>query len=227
MYPSDAPFRMADKLSPKHRRPARRSRKEKQQETRARLLDAAERVFLRRGFQGSSVEEIAAEAGFTRGAFYSNFKSKDELFVELLHARIYDRYAEFAEQSAEQPGSPRERLQWGIERMREMYERQDGDWLFRLWLECLTQAARDDEFRKLAATFWSGNRALLAEQTKDVFEEVGREPPLPPKQIASAMIALDIGLVVQHLVDPEEVPLDVYVPLFDVLFGRQVDPDTD
>jgi hypothetical protein len=145
----------------------------------------------------------------------------------LLHARIYDRYAELAKQSEKQPGSPRERLRWGIERMREMYERQDGDWLFRLWLECLTQAARDEEFRKLVATFWSGNRALLAEQAKDVFEEVGREPPLPPKQIASAMIALDIGMVVQHLVDPEEVPLDLYVPLFDVLFGRQVDPDTD
>jgi AcrR family transcriptional regulator len=207
--------------------PKRRTRREKQAETRARLLDAAEQVFLRRGLQGSSVEEIAAEAGFTRGAFYSNFKSKDELFVELLHARIYDRYAELAEQSEKQPGSPRERLRWGIERMREMYERQDGDWLFRLWLECLTQAARDEEFRKLAATFWSGNRALLAEQAEDVFKEVGQEPPLPPKQIASAMIALDIGLVVQHLVDPEEVPLDVYVPLFDVLFGRQVDPDTD
>jgi AcrR family transcriptional regulator len=225
MYPSWLHSEMADRLKPEP--PERRTRKEKQAETRQRLLDAAERVFLRRGFQGSSVEEIAADAGFTRGAFYSNFKSKDELFVELLHARIYDRYAEFAEQSAKQPGSPRERLQWGIERMREMYERQDGDWLFRLWLECLTQAARDEEFRKLAATFWSGNRALLGEQTKDVFKEVGREPPLPPKQIASAMIALDIGLVVQHLVDPEEVPLDVYVPLFDVLFGRQVDPDTD
>ena len=73
----------------------------------------AERVFLRRGLQGSSVEEIAAEAGYTKGAFYSNFKSKDELFVELLHARVYDRYAELAKESQEQPGTPREQLLWG------------------------------------------------------------------------------------------------------------------
>jgi AcrR family transcriptional regulator len=205
-------------------RPAKRlTRKEKQAQTREQLLDAAERVFLRRGLQGSSVEEIAAEAGFTRGAFYSNFKSKDELFVELLHARVYDRYAELAEQSQEQPVSPREQLRWGIERMREMYEGEDGKWLFRLWLECLTQAARDKEFRKLAATFWSGNRALLAEGAKAAFEEVGRDPPLPPKQVATAMIALDVGLAVQHLVDPDEAPLDDYVPLFDLLFGRLVD----
>lgn len=203
--------------------PRRLSRKEKQAETRRRLLDAAERVFLRRGLQGSSVEEIAAEAGFTRGAFYSNFDSKDELFVELLHSRIYDRYAEMAEQASGQPGTPRERLRWGIERVRDVQKGEAGRWLFRLWLECLTQAARDEEFRKLAATFWSGNRGVLAEQTAATFKEVKRKPPLPPKQIATAMIALDVGLAVQHLVDPEEAPLDDYVPLFDLLFGRLVD----
>jgi AcrR family transcriptional regulator len=204
-------------------RPRVPTRKEKQAETRARLLDAAERVFLRRGLQGSSVEEIAAEAGFTRGAFYSNFKSKDELFVELLHTRVYDRYARMAAEAQAQPGTPRERLRFGIERVRDLQREEEGKWLFRLWLECLTQAARDEEFRKLAATFWSGNRALLAEQTKETFKEIGEKPPLPTEQIATAMIALDVGLAVQHLVDPDEAPLDFYVPLFDLLFGSMVD----
>jgi AcrR family transcriptional regulator len=207
----------------KRRAPKRLTRKEKQAETRQQLLDAAERVFIRRGLQGSSVEEIAAEAGFTRGAFYSNFKSKDELFVELLQDRVYRQYAEMAEQAQEQPGTPRERLRWGIERVRDVQKGEGGKWLFRLWLECLTQAARDEDFRELAATFWSGNRALLAEQTRETYKEIGRKPPLPPKQIATAMIALDVGLAVQHLVDPEEAPLDLYVPLFDLLFGRLVD----
>jgi AcrR family transcriptional regulator len=207
--------------------PKRLSRREKQAETRTRLMDAAERVFLRRGLQGSSVEEIAAEAGFTRGAFYSNFNSKDELFVELLQDRVYRRYAEMADQAQEQPGTPRERLRWGIERVRDVQKPEGGDVLFRLWLECLTQAARDKEFRKLAAGFWSGNRGVLTEQAKATFEELGRTPPLPPKQIATAMIALDVGLAVQHLVDPDEAPLDLYVPLFDLLFGSLVDTDTE
>ena len=86
------------KTLPRPKRPKRLTRKEKQAETRRRLLGAGERVFLRRGLQGSSVEEIAAEAGFTRGAFYSNFESKDELFVELLHVRVYDRYADLAKE---------------------------------------------------------------------------------------------------------------------------------
>jgi len=209
--------------APRGQAPKRLSRKEKQAETRRLLLDAAERVFLRRGLQGSSVEEIAAEAGFTRGAFYSNFKSKDELFVELLQDRVYRQYAEMAEQAQEQPGTPRERLRWGIERVRDVQQDESGKWLFRLWLECLTQAARDEEFRKLAATFWSGNRAILAHGIAETYEEIGRESPLPPKRIATAMIALDVGLAVQHLVDPEEAPLGDYVPLFDLLFGRLVE----
>jgi AcrR family transcriptional regulator len=216
----------APATTPRSRKPKRLSRVEMQAQTRRLLLDAAERVFLRRGLQGSSVEEIAAEAGFTRGAFYSNFASKDELFVELLNTRIYDRYAEMVEQAQEQPGSPRERLRWGIERVRDVQKGEGGNWLFRLWLECITQAARDEDFRKLAASFWSGNRAILAEQAKETFKEIGREPPLPTRQIATAMIALDVGLAVQHLVDPEEAPLDDYVPLFDLLFGDMIDPGT-
>ena len=206
----------APKTVPRPKRAKRLTRKEKQAETRRRLLDAGERVFLRRGLQGSSVEEIAAEAGYTKGAFYSNFKSKDELFIELLHARVYDRYAELAKESQEQPGTPRERL-------RDMQRDEQGSWLFRLWLECLTQAARDEVFRKLAATFWSGNRALVAGQIGATFNEVGSKAPLPPDQLATAMIALDVGLAVQHLVDPDAVSLDLYVPLFDLLFGRLVE----
>ena len=130
-----------------------------------------------------------------------------------------------AEQSHEQPGNPRERLRWGVERLKGLYEEKDGNWLFRLWLECLTLAARDEEFRKLAATFWSGNRALMSQQTKEVFEEAGRKPPLSEQQIATAMIALDVGLAIQYMVDPEEAPLDNYVPLFDLLIGRLVEED--
>ena len=130
------------------------------------MLDAAERVFIRRGLRGSSVEEIAAEAGFTRGAFYSNFKSKDELFVELLQDRVYRQYAEMAEQAQEQPGSPRQRLRWGVERVRDVQTGTDGNWLFRLWLECLTQAARDEGFRELGSDLleWESRTSHRADE---------------------------------------------------------------
>jgi len=51
--------------------------------TRARLLEAAEQVFAEVGLEGATVEAVCDRAGFTRGAFYSNFESKDELFLTL------------------------------------------------------------------------------------------------------------------------------------------------
>ncbi len=207
------------------KKPRRLTRKERQAQTRERLLEAAERVFLRRGLQGSSVEEIAREAGYTRGAFYSNFQSKDQLFVELLQDRIYRGYRRMLDEAEESEATPRERLRRGAEQVRDVQSHDEGRWLFRLWLECLTQAARDESFRKLVATFWSGNREVMAAQGKAQYEELGRKPPLDPKDLATGMIALDIGLAVQHLVDPEVVPLDLYVPLFDALFGPLVEPE--
>jgi AcrR family transcriptional regulator len=205
--------------------PTRLSRKERQAQTRTHLLDAAERVFLREGFAASSVEKIATEAGFTRGAFYSNFESREQLFVELLHDRIYDNYRDLLEQNQVLEGTPRERLRIGIEGVRDVQKGEKGKHLFQLWLECMALAARDEEFRTLAATFWSGNRSLMAQGIADAFADVDRKPPMKPEQISAAMVALDVGLAVQHLVDPDAVPLELYVPLYDLLFGRMVEPE--
>jgi AcrR family transcriptional regulator len=59
---------------------------EQRAETRRRLLEAASRVFVRRGYEAASVEEIAEVAGYTRGAVYSNFRDKDDLYVTFLEA---------------------------------------------------------------------------------------------------------------------------------------------
>ena len=65
----------------------RLTRRESREATRARLIEAAERIFIRFGFEASSVERIAEAAGFSRGAFYSNFRDKDELFIAVLNRR--------------------------------------------------------------------------------------------------------------------------------------------
>lgn len=71
----------------------------RRQETRTRLLDAAVEVFAEDGLQGAAVETISARAGFTRGAFYSNFDSKEELFLELLRREFDRRAADLAEKA--------------------------------------------------------------------------------------------------------------------------------
>jgi AcrR family transcriptional regulator len=67
---------------------ARRLTREQQKErTREELLSAAARVFAQKGYEGASIDDVAAEAGFTKGAFYSNFASKDDVFIALVEDR--------------------------------------------------------------------------------------------------------------------------------------------
>src|SRR5258707_12013354 len=69
--------------------------------TRRRLLDGAEGVFARGGFHGASVEEIAREAGATTGALYSNFASKEDLFLTLFEERIAADVGDYSQIVAE------------------------------------------------------------------------------------------------------------------------------
>jgi AcrR family transcriptional regulator len=198
--------------------PERLTRAESQARTRAALLQAGAEVFVERGLAGSSVEAIAARAGFTRGAFYSNFASKEELFSELLQERVYAIYRRMGEQlqGHESDWSPRE----SGERLAAVQADPGGRWMFRLWLELLAHAGRSEEMRRLAAGFWSGNRALTAQLVDRAYAQRGEKPPIAPDRIASALIAMDIGLALQHYVDPEAVPLDVYPDVWEAVFGR-------
>lgn len=80
----------------------RLSRAEQQEQTRTALLDAAIELFIDRGIEATTIEEVSAAAGFSRGAFYSNFASKDDLFIaacrhfflDVLHTATPDLAAE-------------------------------------------------------------------------------------------------------------------------------------
>lgn len=196
--------------------PPRLTRAERQARTRADLLGAAARVFVQRGFQGSSVEAIAAEAGYSRGAFYSNFASKEELFAELLQERVYDIYGRMAQTGAA-PTRPNMR-ELGA-RLAAIQRHPEGRWLFVLWLEVLAHAGRDERFRAIAARFWSDNRERGAKTIEAAYATMGQPPPVPGRHLATAMIALDIGLALQHFVDPDAAPLEVYPDLYDALFS--------
>ena len=189
------------------------TRAERRAQTRAALLDAAARVFVDRGFAGASVEAIVAEAGYTRGAFYSNFSSKEELFVALLQERGFELARAVARESAGMTPAEVGAAAAAAD------AHATAEWMVRLFLEVLTQAGRDPETRRLAAGFWSGTRDIGAEQIRRLYAAADREPPADPTEIASAFIALDIGLELQHYVDPDAVSLEAYPRLFEVLFG--------
>ena len=199
--------------------PKRLSRSEKKQQTRQRLLEAAAGVFRRRGYQAATIEEITAEAGFSRGAFYSNFSSKEELVVELLQRLVYDEYRSMVDRMPKE-ASGREALRWSARELMRRQELAEGDpWIWQLWLELMAHVTRHPEFRSLAAGFWRGSRKGIADSISRAYEEQGVEAPAEPRDIATGLIALDIGLAIQHLVDDEEVPLATYEVLYELLFG--------
>ena len=195
----------------------RLTRHEQRERTRAALCDAAAKLFVERGFAGASVEAIAEQAGYTRGAFYANFATKEELFVELLQRRVYDTYRRMSADSAD-PGT-RLPLRALGERLAAMQSHPDGAWLFRLWLEVLAHADRDERLRSLVSGFWSGTRQLGTASIASAYADAGETAPLAPDVLASAMIAMDIGLALQHYVDPDAVPLEVYPDVFETVFG--------
>jgi len=193
------------------------TRAESQAQTRQALIDAGAELFIERGFHAASVEAIAERAGYTRGAFYSNFASKEELFGELLHQRVYDVYRRMITDSR---ADERPSLRETGERLAAIQEGAEGSWPFRLWLEMLSQAGRDLRFREIAAGFWRGNRERMAAALDADYRAADAEPPAPSDHMATALIALDIGLAIQHYVDPDGVPLSLYPELYDLLFSR-------
>ena len=191
------------------------TRAEKQAQTKQALLVAARKLFIERGFAGATVDAIATEAGFSRGAFYSNFESKERLFAELLDQQVFEVYRQMA----------RDRLTGAASTMGETAEElaavvrdPERRWAFALLLELLAHAGRDPEFRRIAARFWGGTRDLTEEVIRRDYEARGAEPPADPRSIATALIALDIGIAMQHAVDSRDVPLSLYPELYELLF---------
>ena len=133
----------------------------------------------------------------------------------VLQQRAYSAYRQMA---AETVQGERPTLLQTAERLAAIQADAEGGWLFRLWLELLAQAGRDDKLRELAGGFWSTTRTMSAEGIRQAYEEEGTDPPAAPDRLATAMIALDIGLALQHFVDPEAVPLDAYTELYPLLF---------
>ncbi|SEM44183.1 TetR/AcrR family transcriptional regulator [Streptacidiphilus jiangxiensis] len=173
-------------------------------ETRARLLEAAFEVFAAEGFGHSTIEAVCDRAGYTRGAFYSNFKDLDELFFALYD----DRSAVIAGQLGEALAATGAVAEAADATLAELTARVTGvllldrDWLLVKTEFLLHAARRPDVARALA-----DHRAVLHGAVAQRLSELAsRNRPLPPAladadSAAHAVIALYDGVTVQLLLD--------------------------
>jgi AcrR family transcriptional regulator len=172
--------------------------------TRQHLLDAAAIVFTRNGFHGSTLDEVAATAGFTKGAVYSNFKSKDDLFLALLDDRIERQFAVASEVLEAGSHDVTEQLP----RIRELLHSNaffwDDSWTT-LYLEFVLYSRRNPEAAAKLAASAERTRAFVTAMMDAEYATVGSESRYPTAHLAEISLALFNGLGIDRLVDPRSV----------------------
>jgi AcrR family transcriptional regulator len=170
---------------------------------RAALLEAAARVYARRGFDGATVDEVAEDAGFTKGAVYSHFGSKENLLLALLDERVA---AQIGEQIAlfDPTQNSWERPRIGADRW--MAELRRDPESFRLFVELWARAQRDDELRERLVEGLGAWRAMSAGFASRNANEGGFElSEAWTAQWANAVIGLSVGLGMVELIDEDSV----------------------
>lgn len=188
-----------EKLTPERRR----------ERTRNTLLDAAEEIFVKRGVPGASMEEIAAEAGFSRGAVYAHFGSKEELLLAVMDRFIARQLEQF-----QGLGGGEDPLAAAIDAA-QIFQRSASIQMLPLELELRMNALRHPEVRQRLVEadrrFGEENARLVGRMTGE-----GTELPFPARDLADLGRAAVIGLLLYAAVDEER--REYYEHLVETLF---------
>jgi AcrR family transcriptional regulator len=182
-------------------KPKKRQRPTRAQ-TRQRLLLAAGEVFAQRGYDRASLDDVAAAAGLTKGAVYSSFASKDDLFYALMRERIDERLALVTEAVERQTTVSDMTRDAGSGLAQLMSSQRDWHLLF---IEFWARAVRDPELHDEFARERRSVRGLVAQFLEARAAEAGVNLPAPAEQLAVAVLALSNGIAIEHLADPETV----------------------
>jgi AcrR family transcriptional regulator len=186
-------------------------------ETRARLLKAAGEVFAALGYHRASLEDVAGAAGLTKGAVYSSFASKDELFYALLHERIEERL-ELVTQAVDAQATTGEAAMDAGRALAGLSVEQ-GDWHL-LFVEFWAQAVRDPERREEFARHRRQVRDLIAGFLERLAVAHEVTLPAPAEQLALAILALSNGISIERLADPQSVDPNAFATTLSLLLGE-------
>jgi AcrR family transcriptional regulator len=186
------------------------------------VLDAAEDAFVAEGFGGASLDRIAEAAGFTRGAVYSNFADKADLFVAVLNRRLERRSVDVAaamQQAGDAAGfvaalrSPA----WRASRSDDQVLR----WMM-LHDEFRLFALRHPAAAEHLARYERQERTYYVQATTHLLGQLGVDPPADPRLVAAVVFALDQGLPRQHYIDPDDVAPTAFADAIELLLESAV-----
>src|SRR3989304_1860306 len=185
--------------------PTRRCRRE---ETRGRLMEAAIGVFARSGFDRATVDEIVREAGFSKGAFYVHFESKEDLFWAMLEGRI--------ETLQETMRGALDTTQSVADNERRILEaifapdKKDKHWPA-LFVEFVAHAARNERVREKLHEMYRRWHRFTVEMLEEGRQAGRVRTDIDIKFMASVTMALIEGSLMQSRLAPKSVSLDEMV----------------
>ena len=188
----------------------RLNRQEAKRQTQERLLAAARRVFLERGFHAASVGDIAELAGYTTGAIYSNFGGKDDLFLAMLDAELTERTA--SQWKVIDAPTFEEMLRAGARDLHRAGARDPA--MTPLIVEFWTYAADKPELRARASELHDRQIARIAELLRDGCDRHGVRLRLSHEDAARGAGALSRGTRLERLLDSEEIAEETFEEMF-------------
>lgn len=172
----------------------RLSRAENQAQTRTRLIETAQQLFVANGYGATSIRDIAEQAGFSQGAFYSNFASKEEVLLELLTGHMEAEAVQLSGVMQAEDSTP-EQIFAGLEAWAATLN-QDINWSM-MSIELQLHATRSPTFAAKYQAVWDTHRSRLGHVVRKLFTALGRLPPAEPEELAAAFMALAHGLALQ------------------------------
>ena len=177
----------------------RLSRAAQNDRNRALLFAAARRVFLARGYHAATLEQIADEAGFSKGVVYSRFASKADMFLALLEDRISERAAQNAEAARALAGSGDFAALFDVA---QQAERSAPGWRL-LVTEFRIHAARDPGLNRRYAALHARTAEGIAAVLVQIAGQDGDPLPFPPRQLAELLLAIETGLALEQQASPD------------------------
>ena len=199
-------------------KPRRLTRRESRDATRARLIAAAEKIFIRFGFDASSVERIAEAAGFSRGAFYSNFRDKDELFVAVLNKRRLAISSALEEIVRHEPNIAKR-----LQAVRDWYvnQEQQKQWII-LETEFTLRAIRNRAVKVRLAELRRQELETYSAMVAQHFSETGRPAMDRSGTIALSLMAIVQGLGRLSLIHTDRDSRERFAEARDLVFNRLI-----
>jgi AcrR family transcriptional regulator len=191
----------------------RLTRLEQQARTRSQLMEAASKVFSRKGMQSASIDEVAQEAGYTKGAFYANFRSKEDLFLAMLDERFGERLGEVERAFASDESPPEQARHAAGDFARSIRAEPEHD---RLFLEFASYALQEEAFREELVTRFGTLRERLAAIYSRRMEEYGIEPPVPIDRLVRMVIAMADGWSLWGLLEPDAVDDELFESMMEI-----------